>query len=315
MQNTNSLLLLFDYFKDFEINLEQHNKEFKISYLPKLNKVTDVKFDESIPLKLDKKQVNKIQCEIVLYLFLEKVSPLMESIRDYYESELLDGKIMNKSSIDECVKYYNNIVGYINKAIPVKYPRNKYEKLLSENELLSLHDEVVKWKMSIEENNISFIKERINALEKLNTKGTEDRNLRFIRSYISFYLQSYFYRLFNNVGYQIETQNDYCISLIQQSDINILETAEDLKKLLKDSITETANQIADQSSNNLNNKKYLTKAELAKYWNCSNGRIDGLMREKEISYFKLGSILFDRKEMDEFMKLYKVYSKHDIGKM
>lgn len=94
-----------------------------------------------------------------------------------------------------------------------------------------------------------------------------------------------------------------------------METIKDPKKVLEESLTEISNQITEQSSNSLNKKKYLTKAELAEYWRCSEGKINGLMRQGEISYYKAKSVLFAREEMDTFIEQHRVYGRQDIKNM
>ena len=54
----------------------------------------------------------------------------------------------------------------------------------------------------------------------------------------------------------------------------------------------------------MSNEKYglLTKNDLKEYLNCSIGKIDLIMKEKEIEYFKIGkSVRFDKNSIDKFL--------------
>jgi len=54
----------------------------------------------------------------------------------------------------------------------------------------------------------------------------------------------------------------------------------------------------------MNVEKYglLTKNDLKEYLSCSIGKIDLMMKEKEIEYFKIGkSVRFDKNSIDKFL--------------
>ena len=54
----------------------------------------------------------------------------------------------------------------------------------------------------------------------------------------------------------------------------------------------------------MSNEKYglLNKNDLKEYLKCSIGKIDLMMKEKEIEYFKIGkSVRFDKNSVDKFL--------------
>ena len=55
----------------------------------------------------------------------------------------------------------------------------------------------------------------------------------------------------------------------------------------------------------MSNEKYglLTKNDLKEYLNCSIGKIDLMMKEKQIDYIKIGkSVRFDKESVDKLLK-------------
>ena len=54
----------------------------------------------------------------------------------------------------------------------------------------------------------------------------------------------------------------------------------------------------------MSEEKYglLTKNDLKEYLSCSIGKIDLMMKDKEIEYFKIGkSVRFDKNNVDKFL--------------
>ena len=55
----------------------------------------------------------------------------------------------------------------------------------------------------------------------------------------------------------------------------------------------------------MSNEKYglFTKNDLKEYLNCSIGKIDLMMKEKQIDYIKIGkSVRFDKESVDKLLK-------------
>ena len=55
----------------------------------------------------------------------------------------------------------------------------------------------------------------------------------------------------------------------------------------------------------MSNEKYglFTKNDLKEYSNCSIGKIDLMMKEKQIDYIKIGkSVRFDKESVDKLLK-------------
>ena len=56
--------------------------------------------------------------------------------------------------------------------------------------------------------------------------------------------------------------------------------------------------------------KYLTKKDLAGYLRCSDSKVEKLKNNGEIGYYKNGRVLYDREEIDEYMRRFKIHSKY-----